>query len=589
MKFILAFALTLTVAQAQTPNPDAHYHLGPDSLAQDGVPKGEIRGPFTLPSNVFPGTSHTYSVYVPAQYNSSTPASLMIFNDGQAFIAPESDLRAQNVLDNLIYRREIPVMLGVFINPGRRPDQPEPTPREWGDRTTNRPAEYNSLDDRYPRVIVDELLPVLYKDYNISKDPEQHGIGGASSGAIAAFTVAWERPNDFRKVLSIVGSFVNLRGGHVYPELIRKSEKKPIRIFLQDGRNDNRGTGRDGAYDETRDWFLQNVRMMKALTEKGYEVNYAWGMNRHGQKMGGPILPEMMRWLWRDHSVDVDPSDTLERSFNEPTTDKTDVEYARAGGKPLMLDLHVPNGPGPFPAAILVHGGGFDEGSKSTNVRPLFDVLANAGFAWFSIDYRLAPEVRFPQAIEDLYSAIRWVKANAAAYHVDVSKIAIIGESAGGFLVNYAGTHETPETKVAAVVDFYGPVDYGKLAELRRDYPERFNMASINRHAANGGGIHYFGVEKLDADGLAKLREFSPIAAVNQGMPPFLCIHGTKDDQVPYEQSPAMCEAMHKVGAPCELITIEGGGHGMGGWRAPEFQHWKPEMIAWLKKTLTVK
>ncbi len=269
--------------------------------------------------------------------------------------------------------------------------------------------------------------------------------------------------------------------------------------------------------------------------------------------------------------------------------DQKNVEYARPGGKPLLLDLHVPDGPGPFPAAILVHGGGFDQGSKSTNVRPLFDPLANAGFAWFSIDYRLAPEVHLPQAIEDLNSAIRWVKANAGTYHVDTSKIAIIGESAGGFLVNYAGTHETPETKIAAVVDFYGPVDYGKLAEERRDHPERFNMTSISRHAANGGGIHYFGAEQLDQAGLAKLWALAPIAAVHKGMPPFLCIHGTKDDQVSYEQSTAMCDAMHKVGASCELITIDGGGHGMSGWRAPEMQHWKPEMVAWLEKTLNAK
>ena len=266
--------------------------------------------------------------------------------------------------------------------------------------------------------------------------------------------------------------------------------------------------------------------------------------------------------------------------------DKKDVEYARPGGKPVLLDLHVPDGPGPFPAAILVHGGGFDEGSKSTNVRPLFDPLANAGFAWFSIDYRLAPEFRFPQANDDLNSAIRWVKANAAAYRVDVSKIAIIGESAGGFLVNYAGTHETPETRVAAVVDFYGPVDYGKLAQQRRDHPELFNMVSINKHMANGGSTRFLGAEQLDAAGLAKLRAVAPIYAVHKGMAPFLCIHGTKDDQVSYDQSPAMCDAMHKVGAVCDLISIEGGGHGMSGWRAPEMQHWKPEMIAWLAKAL---
>ena len=233
----------------------------------------------------------------------------------------EGDVRAPNVFDNLIYRREIPVMLGVFINPGRTPEQPEPTPQEWGDRTTNRPTEYNTLDDKYARVIVDELLPALNKDYNISKDPERRGIGGASSGAIAAFTVAWERPNEFRKVLSIVGSFTNLRGGHAYTDIVRKNDKKPIRIFLQDGRNDNR-VGRSGQYDETRDWFLQNVRLMQALTEKGYEVNYAWGIGRHGQKQGGAIFPDMMRWLWRDHPVSTDVNDAVERSFNTPPAKK---------------------------------------------------------------------------------------------------------------------------------------------------------------------------------------------------------------------------------------------------------------------------
>jgi len=266
--------LTAAASAQQAPNTDIHYKLAPDAVAQDGVPVGEVKGPFTLPSEAYPGTQHTYWIYVPAQYDPQVPSSLMIFNDGQAFMNPEGDMRAQVVMDNLIYRREIPVMIGVFINPGRRPDQPEPNPKEWGDRTTNRPTEYNTLDDKYARVIVDELLPALYKDYNISKDPERHGIGGSSSGAIAAFTVAWERPNHFRKVLSNVGSFTNLRGGHVYPEIVRKSEKKPIRVFLVDGRNDNRALRADGTYDQTRDWFYQNVRLQQALTEKGYTIKY---------------------------------------------------------------------------------------------------------------------------------------------------------------------------------------------------------------------------------------------------------------------------------------------------------------------------
>ncbi len=268
---LAAFAQT-----PQTPNPNVHYHLGPIRWRRMAFPRRDPR-PLHAAQPGLSGHAAPYWVYVPAQYDPAVPASLMIFNDGQAFMAPDGDGRAQNVMDNLIYRREIPVMIGVFINPGPHARTAEPTLAEWGDRTTNRPTEYNSLDDRYARVIVDELMPVLYKEYNISKDPERHGIGGASSGAIAAFTVAWQRPNDFRKVLSIVGSFVNLRGGDAYPDIVRKSEKKPIRVFLQDGRNDNRGVGRGGKYDETRDWFLQNVRLMQALTEKGYDVNYSLG------------------------------------------------------------------------------------------------------------------------------------------------------------------------------------------------------------------------------------------------------------------------------------------------------------------------
>lgn len=304
------------------PSPNSQYRLGPDSLPQEGVPRGEIRGPYVLPSHVYEGTQHTYWVYVPAQYDPAVPSALMVFQDGQGFLNPEGDLRTPNVLDNLIYRREIPVMIGVFINPGRTPEQPEPTPDNWGDRTTNRPTEYNTPDDKYARVITEELMPALYKDFNISKDPEMHGIGGSSSGAIAAFKVAWERPNDFRKVLSNVGSFVDMKGGNVYPERVRASEKKPIRIFLCDGRNDNRGF-RNGKYEEQHDWFFQNVRLMKALTEKGYDVNYTWGMNLHGQKFGGAILPEMMRWLWRDGPVSTDPYDMVERGFRQPAEKKT--------------------------------------------------------------------------------------------------------------------------------------------------------------------------------------------------------------------------------------------------------------------------
>jgi enterochelin esterase-like enzyme len=179
-------------------------------------------------------------------------------------------------------------------------------------------------------------LPALKKDYNISDDPDQHAIAGASSGAIAAFTVAWHRPDVFRKVISVVGSFTNLardsEGGHTYPDLVASSEKKPIRVFLQDGRNDNRGQGRGGAYDQKRDWFYQNVRLADALSKKGYDVNYTWGIGLHGQKQGGAIMPEMMRWLWRDTPVSTDPADKNERAFREAA--KPAEEAAAAGTSP---------------------------------------------------------------------------------------------------------------------------------------------------------------------------------------------------------------------------------------------------------------
>jgi len=316
----LALAVTAAASVQQSPpaspNPDMHYQLGPDSLPRDGVPKGEVRGPFTLPSEAYPGTQHTYWVYVPAQYDAAVPASLMVFNDGQAFKNMDGDLRAPNVLDNLIYRHEIPVMIAVFINPGRRPDQPEPTPQNWGDRDTNRPTEYNSLDDRYARVIVDELLPALSKEFNISKDPEHRGIGGASSGAIAAFTVAWHRPDAFANVISFIGSYTSIGfapatadrpmtpGGDLYPTLIRKSPIRPIRIYLQDGSND--------LDNEHGNWFLANQQMLAALHwangnadkkgDKGprYDIAFTWDEGAHSDAGGGAILPDVLRWIWRD-------------------------------------------------------------------------------------------------------------------------------------------------------------------------------------------------------------------------------------------------------------------------------------------------
>jgi predicted alpha/beta superfamily hydrolase len=314
---LAAAAAFFTGAALAAPTDDV-YALGPDSEVHPGVPRGRVTDWEQLPSHAYPGTLHDFCVYVPAQYNPAFPASLMVLQDGQAWARPTGELRAPTVFDNLIYRREIPVTIVVFINPGRTPDQPVATQTEWGDHSSNRPQEYNALDDKYSKVIVDELLPVLYERYAISRSPDDHAIGGASSGGIAAFTVAWQRPDQFRKVLSTIGSFVNIRGGHAYPDMIRGSARKPIRVYLLDGVNDNRGV-RGGApessYDPLRDWHSLNLRMLAALTEKGYDVNFSWGIGTHSQKHAGAALPEMLRWLWRDYPRTDDPHDAANRTL----------------------------------------------------------------------------------------------------------------------------------------------------------------------------------------------------------------------------------------------------------------------------------
>ncbi len=267
--------------------------------------------------------------------------------------------------------------------------------------------------------------------------------------------------------------------------------------------------------------------------------------------------------------------------------DRNDVPFASPGGRQLLLDLHVPDGPGPFAAAIIVHGGGFDMGDKRTFVGPLFPLLTDAGFAWFTVNYRLAPDYKIGDAIDDVRSAVAWVRAHAAGYHVDPARLALIGESAGGYLAGYVGANETPDTRVAAVVDFYGPSDLVSIRVTRALYPQRFDTAKAALHASRTGGLKYFGVDQLDAAGRARLESLSPIGHVHAGMPAFLLIHGDADEQVPYEQSPAFCDAIVRAGASCRLLTIPAGRHGMTSWENdPAKSLWKPEMIAWLKSTL---
>jgi gluconolactonase len=267
------------------------YPLGPDSQRQPGVPQGTVTH-YTWTSDaghgLYPGTMRDYWVYVPAQYTADKPACVMVFQDGATFIKEDGRARIPIVFDNLIAKHEMPVTIGIFINPGvvkaLSPDQQD---------RFNRSFEYDGLGDRYARFLLDEMIPEVSKHYKLSANPDDRAIAGLSSGGICAFTAAWNRPDAFHRVLSFIGSFTDLRGGDIYPALIRKTEPKPLRVFLQDGNHDlNIYAG---------DWWMANQTMASALEYSGYDVKFVTGDKDHDMDQGGAILPDALRWLWRDY------------------------------------------------------------------------------------------------------------------------------------------------------------------------------------------------------------------------------------------------------------------------------------------------
>lgn len=251
------------------------------------MPKGEvIQMPAWNDSKVYPGTTRDWWIYVPAQYQKGTPAAVMVFCDGAGFVKRDGQFRVPTVFDNLIAKGQMPVTIGIFIQPGMFPNQdPKAKAR------SNRSFEYDSLGDLHARFLLEEILPAVAKDYTLTTDPEQRAICGNSSGGICAFTVAWERPDAFRKVVSHIGSFTNIRGGYVYPALIRKTDKKPLRVFLQDGKND--------LDNQFGNWPLANEDMAAALKFAGYDYDFIMGEGTHNGKHGAALLPDTLRWLWR--------------------------------------------------------------------------------------------------------------------------------------------------------------------------------------------------------------------------------------------------------------------------------------------------
>ena len=289
--FLIICLLVSTVLFGQ--QPQENYPEDSASVLHPGVPRGEIIKFKFDQSKIFPGTSRDCWVYVPAQYDPSKPACVYVNQDGIQWKAP-------NVFDNLIDKKEMPVTIGVFVTPGKvLADSGSGALDRY-----NRSFEYDGLGDAYCRFILTEILPEVEKqktsdgrEIHLSKSGNDRAIGGSSSGAICAFTAAWEHPEEFSRVFSAIGTYVGLRGGDRYATLIRKFEPKPIRVFLQDGTNDlNIYAG---------DWWKANETMERALTFAGYEVNHVWGEGGHNGNHGSAIFPEAMRWLWKDWPTPV--------------------------------------------------------------------------------------------------------------------------------------------------------------------------------------------------------------------------------------------------------------------------------------------
>ena len=284
------FAVTLAALLTGTLLAADDYKLGPDSMPQPGVPKGTLTKHTWSDSKVFPGTTRDYWVYVPAQYDGSSPACLMVFQDGGTYSSEKGSYRAPIVFDNLIHKKEMPVTVGVFVNPGVFPAKKD----KKGEPVRNRSFEYDTLSKDYVNFLDTEILPEVKKTVKLRDDAAARAICGASSGGICAFTAAWERPEKFGKVVSHIGSFTNIRGGYVYPALIRKTKEQPkaLRVFLQDGSNDL-----DNLHGN---WPLANQEMAAALKFAGYDYRFVLGDGKHSGKYGGAIFPETLRWLWRD-------------------------------------------------------------------------------------------------------------------------------------------------------------------------------------------------------------------------------------------------------------------------------------------------
>ena len=479
---LVAVGARSRTAFAQQADPDAVYQLGADSQRQDGVPTGTVTKHEWI-STIFEGTKREYFVYVPKQYDGVQPACLMVFQDGHAYVNEDGQFRATVVLDNLIHRGELPVIIGLFINPGHKG---EVIPEDrW--RPDNRRFEYDTLSDQYARFIVEELLPHVVEEQtlNISEFADDRAICGISSGGICAFTAAWEHPEWFSKVLSNVGSFTNILGGHNYEAMIRKTDRKPIRVFLQDGEND--------LDNEHGNWWLSNLQMEKSLKFKDYDYRFVGGTGRHSGKHGGAILPESLTWLWRDHVVGklpkadatvpaaelIDATTVYEdKSIQFTGGEYTNEEFHYRLMKPATVEQNQK-----YPLVVFLHGAG-ERGSDNTIQLQYFPtqmaqprwrerfpcyVLApqcRTDRKWMEVDWTKPTDPEMPEVPSaQLQSVIQMIELAIKDEQIDPDRVYLTGLSMGGFGSFDLGSRH-PEW-FAAVAPICGAADPSKVVALK--------------------------------------------------------------------------------------------------------------------------
>lgn len=505
-------------ASAQDAATPAFEQLGADSLPQPGVPAGKITtGQFR--SELFPDTVREYSVYVPATFDGTQPACLMVFQDGHAYADPNGQFRVPTVFDNLIHRGDMPATVAIFVNPGHSGD-PLPANR-WS--ASNRSFEYDTLSDQYARFLQQELIPHVQQELqlNLSTDPEDRALCGISSGGICAFTAAWEHPEWFRKVLSHVGSFTNIRGGHNYEAMLRKTEKRPLRVFLQAGEND--------LDNEHGNWWLANQQLQRALQFRGYDHRFVGGQGGHNGRHGGAILPDSLRWLWRDHVVGGSQQEQTKVEAADAYAEKSIVftggEYREETFryrllKPLTTDQ-------PLPLVVFLHGAGERGTDNQLQLLYLPDQLAQPRWRqrfpcyvlapqcrpdrkWMNVDWSAPGDPEMPtEPSEQMQAVLQMIEKTISEEQIDRSRIYLTGLSMGGF-GSFDLAIRRPDL-FAAVAPICGAADPSRVSVLK-DHP-------------------------------------------------LWIVHGDQDQAVPVERSRSATAALRKAGGNPVYVELPGVGH----------------------------